>query len=67
LIQLLICAHPDLGDRIKEYATWQLYDNSPMVNGFFGKDRVQFQYNGGGLYKIEFNANSKKEISYLLY
>jgi hypothetical protein len=67
LIQLLIYAHPGLEETVKVYAAWQLYDNSPMVNGLFDGETVQFQYEGNSFHTIELNPRSTKTIGYLVY
>lgn len=67
LIQLLVYAHPNLDEKIRMYVVWQLYDNSPMMNGFSGREQVNFIHNGGSLHDIKFNPKSNKEITSLVY
>jgi|ERR687886_204317 hypothetical protein len=71
LIQVLVYAHPALDEKTRTLATWQLYDNSPMVNGFIPSDSadeiVKCRYIGNSYQTIEFNPKSDKHISYLVY
>jgi hypothetical protein len=71
LIQLLVYAHPagDIDDDTKKIAMWNLYDNSPMMNGssLYKAEQVQFEYGGVGSFYFESRRGKSKMVSYLVY
>jgi hypothetical protein len=72
LIQLLVYAHPagNIDEDTKKMAIWNLYDHSPLMNGFSKYQRdhqVQFEYCGKGVFDFEVKGRTNKTVSYLTY